>query len=70
MRHAAPTRRELGIRTAFEFTDDGYEGWQLHPGDTGGSFLEIDVQPPGETGWDTEPFEPELFDRDPFHGGR
>jgi hypothetical protein len=38
----------LGIRTAFEFTeDDGYQGWQLHPGDTGGSFLEIDVQPPG-----------------------
>jgi hypothetical protein len=38
----------LGIRTAFEFTEDGYQGWQLHPGDTGGSFLEIDVQPPGE----------------------
>ena len=39
----------LGIRTAFEFTDDDrYQGWQLHPGDTGGSFLEIDVQPPGE----------------------
>jgi hypothetical protein len=39
---------ELGIRTAFEFTDEGYRGWQLHPGDTGGSFLEIDVQPAGE----------------------
>lgn len=38
----------LGIRTAFEFDDDGYQGWQLHPGDTGGSFLEIDVQPPGD----------------------
>lgn len=37
----------LGVRTAFEFEDDGYQGWQLHPGDTGGSFLEIDVQPPG-----------------------
>lgn len=38
-----------GVRTAFEFTDDdGYQGWQLHPGDTGGSFLEIDVQPPGD----------------------
>ncbi len=36
----------LGIRTAFEFEDDGYQGWQLHPGDTVGSFLEIDVQPP------------------------
>ncbi len=39
---------EVGIRTAFEFSDDGYEGWQLHPGDTGGSFLEIDVQPTGD----------------------
>jgi len=36
----------LGIRTAFEFEEAGYQGWQLHPGDTGGSFLEIDVQPP------------------------
>jgi hypothetical protein len=42
------TRAEdLGIRTAFEFEEDGYQGWQLHPGDTGGSFLEIDVQPDG-----------------------
>jgi hypothetical protein len=39
---------ELGIRTALEFDDHGYRGWQLHPGDTGGSFLEIDVQPGGE----------------------
>lgn len=38
----------LGIRTAFEFDDHGYQGWQLHPGDTGGSFLEVDVQPPGD----------------------
>lgn len=38
----------LGIRTAFAFGDDGYLGWQLHPGDTDGSFLEIDVQPGGE----------------------
>lgn len=46
----APFRERAGargIRTAFEFEDDGYQGWQLHPGDTGGSFLEIDVQPPG-----------------------
>lgn len=46
----APFRQraaDLGIRTAFEFDDHGYQGWQLHPGDTGGSFLEIDVQPPG-----------------------
>lgn len=45
----APFRQraaDLGIRTAFEFDEDGYRGWQLHPGDTGGSFLEIDVQPP------------------------
>lgn len=39
---------DMGIRTAFEFDDQGYQGWQLHPGDTGGSFLEIDVQPPGD----------------------
>lgn len=39
---------DLGIRTAFEFDDHGYRGWQLHPGDTGGSFLEIDVQPSGD----------------------
>lgn len=39
---------ELGIRAAFEFDDHGYQGWQLHPGDTGGSFLEIDVQPAGD----------------------
>jgi hypothetical protein len=41
----------MGIRTAFEATDHGYGIWQLHPGDTGGSFLEIDFQP----GWDDEP---------------
>ena len=38
----------LGVRTALEADHDGYRIWQLHPGDTGGSFLEIDVQP----GWD------------------
>ena len=38
----------LGIRTAFEADDHGYRIWQLHPGDTGGSFLEIDFQPGGE----------------------
>lgn len=38
----------MGIRTAFEFDEHGYLGWQLHPGDTGGSFLEIDFQPGGE----------------------
>ncbi len=47
----APFRRRadaLGIRTAFEADDHGYQIWQLHPGDTGGSFLEIDFQPGGD----------------------
>lgn len=38
----------MGIRTALDFDEDGYLGWQLHPGDTGGSFLEIDFQPGGD----------------------
>lgn len=38
----------MGIRTALEADDHGYKIWQLHPGDTGGSFLEIDFQPGGE----------------------
>jgi glyoxalase-like protein len=38
----------LAIRTALEADDHGYKIWQLHPGDTGGSFLEIDFQPGGE----------------------
>ena len=38
----------LAIRTAFEADDHGYKIWQLHPGDTGGSFLEIDFQPGGD----------------------
>jgi hypothetical protein len=37
----------LGIRSAIDVDDHGYKIWQLHPGDTGGSFLEIDFQP----GW-------------------
>ena len=42
------TRAEaLGIRAALEADDHGYKIWQLHPGDTGGSFLEIDFQPGG-----------------------
>ncbi|HWE57169.1 MAG TPA: VOC family protein [Acidimicrobiales bacterium] len=42
----------LGVRSALEHDEDnGYRIWQLHPGDTGGSFLEIDYQP----GWDEEP---------------
>ena len=42
---------EMGIRSAIDVDDHGYQIWQLHPGDTGGSFLEIDFQP----GWDDEP---------------
>ncbi len=35
---------ELGIRTAFELSDreGGHDGFQLHPGDTGGTFWEMD----------------------------
>src|SRR5262249_3924965 len=33
---------ELGVRTALEAEHDGYRIMQLHPADTGGSFLEID----------------------------
>jgi hypothetical protein len=40
--------RELGVRTVLDVEEDGYRIMQLHPGDTGGSFLEIDHQPGGE----------------------
>jgi hypothetical protein len=36
---------ELGVRSALDVDDHGYRIWQLHPGDTEGSFLEIDHQP-------------------------
>lgn len=39
---------QLGIRTAFEHDEPGYRLWQLHPRDSGGSFLEIDFQQGGE----------------------
>ena len=39
---------QLGVRVAWEGTDRGYSIMQLHPADTGGSFLEIDFQPGGE----------------------
>ncbi len=39
---------ELGVRVAFEAEDHGYRIMQLHPADTGGSFLEFDFQPGGE----------------------
>ena len=47
-----PRRRarvdEVGVRVAFELDDHGYQLMQLHPADTGGSFLEIDFQPGGD----------------------
>ena len=39
---------ELGIRIVGQFDDDGFTNMQLHPRDTGGSFLEIDEQAGGE----------------------
>ncbi len=48
--HPAVRRRvrELGVRTVLEADEAGYRIMQLHPSDTGGSFLEIDFQPGGE----------------------
>ena len=42
---------DLGVRVAFAHDGEQYHLMQLHPGDTGGSFLEIDFQP----GWADEP---------------
>lgn len=39
---------ELGVRIAFEALHDGFQIMQLHPSDTGGSFLEVDFQPGGD----------------------
>jgi hypothetical protein len=39
---------ELGIRKVLEHDEPGYRIMQLHPQDTGGSFLEIDVQVDGD----------------------
>lgn len=48
--HAPRKRRvaELNIRKVMEQDDPEYRLMQLHPRDTGGSFLEIDVQVGGE----------------------
>jgi hypothetical protein len=47
-----PPRRarveQLGIRIVGQFDDEGFTDIQLHPADTGGSFLEIDQQEGGE----------------------
>jgi hypothetical protein len=40
--------RDLGVRTVVDAEDHGYRIMQLHPSDTGGSFLEIDFQPGGD----------------------
>ena len=48
--HPTARRRveDLGVRTVIDTEDHGYRIMQLHPSDTGGSFLEIDFQPGGE----------------------
>ena len=48
--HPSVKRRvdELGVRKVVEHDSDHYCIMQLHPRDTGGSFLEIDVQHGGE----------------------
>jgi len=47
-----PPRRarvdDLGIRIVGQFDEEGFSNMQLHPADTGGSFLEIDHQAGGE----------------------
>jgi len=42
--HRRERAAELGVRIAFDlnFLDDGHDGIQLHPADTGGSFFEMD----------------------------
>ena len=39
---------ELGIRIVGQFDEHGFTNMQLHPADTGGSFLEIDEQAGGD----------------------
>lgn len=48
--HRRQRAADLGVRVAFElrYPGEGQEGIQLHPGDTGGSFFEMDeVSEPG-----------------------
>ena len=47
-RRAAARVDELGIRIVGQFHDDDFVNMQLHPRDTGGSFLEIDQQIGGD----------------------
>jgi hypothetical protein len=48
--HAPQQRRvrELGVRTVLEHDDGAYSIMQLHPRDTGGTFLEVDEQRGGD----------------------
>lgn len=49
--HHPPRRsrvEELDIRIVGQFDDEGFTDIQLHPADTGGSFLEIDEQEGGD----------------------
>ncbi|MGD9996825.1 MAG: VOC family protein [Ilumatobacteraceae bacterium] len=48
--HAARRQRvaDLGVRIAFQHDTEHYRLMQLHPADTGGSFLEIDEQIGGD----------------------
>lgn len=48
--HPAVRRRVDGaaVRVALEAEEHGYRIMQLHPADTGGSFLEVDFQPGGD----------------------
>jgi len=55
--HAPLKRRaaQLGLRKVLEFEQHGYACMQLHPRDTGGSFLEVDHQAdsaPPEGAWE------------------
>ncbi len=55
--------QELGVRIAWEQDIHGFQCMQLHPGDTGGAFFELDWdpknepeghwEPAGGDGWDT-----------------
>ena len=58
-----PRRRarveELGIRIVSDFSHDGFTNMQLHPADTGGSFLEIDRQDGDDPTGRWEPAGPE-----------
>ena len=48
--HAARRKHvlELGVRIAFQIDQPAFQGIQLHPRDTGGSFFEIDWQGEGD----------------------